>query len=295
MRLWKSVAKTAAVLLLLCGCDAASGRVDATNRDPGVGLTSAPAERGGAPAAWMPTAGEMLIFGGMDPITNDTFSFTQESLAWRQLALENRGKVPAQRCHHTLTDGPGVDEAILFGGFSRSGRFNDTWRFDFLTEAWTEIATNGATPARRCLHASAFIASRGELVMFGGIAGGGNPAGDFFADTHILEIQTGTWIRVDGDGPSAREGSIMIYSRALDAVFLWAGKAFDHYPTELWRFDVEPRDWTEVATSGEQPAGREDPTYFWDESRGRLTVFSGRNNRGHSEFKGPLCAVSHAT
>lgn len=121
---------------------------------------SAPAERGGAPAAWMPAAGEMLIFGGMDPITNDTFSFSQESLAWRQLAPESRGNVPAQRCHHTLTEVPSVDEAILFGGFSRTGRFNDTWRFDFLTESWTEIVTNGATPARRCLHASAFIASR---------------------------------------------------------------------------------------------------------------------------------------
>ena len=54
------------------------------------------------------------------------------------------------------------------------------------------------------------------------------------------------------------------------------------FPTELWRFDVEPRAWTEVITSGEQPPGREDPTYFWDESRGRLTVFSGRNDRDPS-------------
>ena len=28
-------------------------------------LSTAPAPRGGAPAAWMPTAGEMLIFGGI--------------------------------------------------------------------------------------------------------------------------------------------------------------------------------------------------------------------------------------
>lgn len=79
---------TAAVLLPLGGCDAASGRVDATNRDPDVGLTSAPAERGAAPAAWMPAAGEMLIFGGMEPITNDAWIDDLAARAWTPIAAD---------------------------------------------------------------------------------------------------------------------------------------------------------------------------------------------------------------
>ena len=70
----------------------------------------------------------------------------------------------------------------------------------------------------------------------------------------------------------------MIYARGADAAFLWGGKAFDHYPTELWRFDVERREWSQVSTSGDQPIGREDPIYVWDEARNRLSVFSGRND-----------------
>jgi len=256
-----------------CGSSGGEGSITG-NTD----LSVVPAKRGGAPAAWMPAAGEMVIFGGMDPITNDTFSFDREEAAWRQLAPEQQGPVPASRCHHTLTQVPDSDQALLFGGFSRRGRFNDTWRFDFTTTTWTELATTGTVPAKRCLHASAFIASRSELLMFGGIAGGGRRAGDFFGDTHILDVATGAWARVEGVGPSAREGAVMAYSRAADAVFLWGGKAFDHYPTELWRFDVDARTWSEVATTGDVPIGREDPTYFWDESRGRLSIFSGRND-----------------
>jgi len=226
----------------------------------------------------MPAAEAMVIFGGMDPITNDTYSFDQATSEWRQLAPERQGPVPASRCHHTLSEIPGSDQALLFGGFSRGTRFNDTWRFDFATESWTELPTTGTVPAKRCLHASVFIASRAELLMFGGIAGGGSRAGDFFGDTHVLDVATGSWARVEGEGPSAREGAVMIYARHADAVFLWGGKAFDHYPTGLWRFDVEARTWSQVATSGEQPLGREDPIYLWDDSRNLLSIFSGRND-----------------
>ncbi len=278
-------AATAVSILAVCGaCDSASQEarvpdIDAgVTPDSGVAVSGAPARRGGAPAAWMPAASAMVIFGGMDPITNDTFSFDREESVWRQLAPERQGAVPANRCHHTLTQVPDADQALLFGGFSRGTRFNDTWRFDFAAETWTEVAATGTVPAKRCLHASAFIASRTELLMFGGIAGSGNQAGEFFDDTHVLDVETGTWTKVEGGGPSAREGPVMIYSRAADAVFLWGGKAFDHYPTELWQFDVDARAWSQVATTGESPKGREDPTYFWDESRDRLTISSGRND-----------------
>jgi N-acetylneuraminic acid mutarotase len=226
----------------------------------------------------MPGAAEMVIFGGMDPITNDTFSFAPERSAWRELAPERQGAVPANRCHHTLSPVPDSDQALLFGGFSRGTRFNDTWRFDLESETWTQLAIDGTVPAKRCLHASVFIASRSELLMFGGIAGSGTQADDFFGDTHALDVATGSWARVEGDGPSPREGAVMVYSRDADAVFLWGGKSFDHYPTELWRFEVEARAWSQVGTSGEQPVGREDPISLWDSSRNRLTIFSGRND-----------------
>ncbi len=276
----------AAMLILLFGgaCDSSSQPNLVPGGDAGVtpnggsGASITPTQRGGAPAAWMPATGELLIFGGMDPITDDTFSFDSLASTWRELAPERQGSVPARRCHHTLSEVPGADQALLFGGFSRATRFNDTWQFDFATEAWTELSTNGTVPAKRCLHASAFIASRTELLVFGGIAGGGRRAGDFFGDTHVLDVATGSWARAEGEGPSAREGAVMVYSRAADVVFLWGGKAFDHYPTELWRFDVGARTWSQVATRGDEPKGREDPMYFWDESRGRLTIFSGRND-----------------
>ena len=89
----------------------------------------APTPRGGAPAVWLPfpdtaTGSCMLLFGGMDPITGDTHTFG-ETKGWSEL-IESIPTAPTPRCHHTLI-GDEVGGAFLFGGFSRQGRFNDTF------------------------------------------------------------------------------------------------------------------------------------------------------------------------
>ncbi len=94
------VAMAICVLVVSSGC----GSSGAEHRPPGgnggapgnVDAPIVPAKRGGAPAAWMPAVGEMVIFGGMDPITNDTYSFDQTASAWRQLTPERQGSSTRQ-------------------------------------------------------------------------------------------------------------------------------------------------------------------------------------------------------
>lgn len=262
-------------LLVLAGCTDGVGFRDPDVGAGGTGLVAPPTPRGGAAAAWMPGARALAIFGGMAPITGETFVFSADTPGWSELTPD---PAPADRCHHSFVAVPERDQALLFGGFSFGGRFNDTWRFDLATGAWTELATTGPAPAPRCLHAAALAGPRQEMIVFGGIHGGGGAPGDFFADTHVLDLPSQQWTRLDVTGPSAREGAAMVYVPAQDVVYLWGGKSFDVYTSELWRFDLDARVWSEVPTSGLVPTGREDPALFFDEARGRLVIFSGRND-----------------
>jgi len=257
-----------------------------------------PTPRGGAPAVLLPGPvdspddGVILLFGGMNPITGDTFSLGPHD-GWVELT---DGTAPGNRCHHTLiSDGQGG--AILFGGFSFRGRFNDTWRFDPLMSRWTRLPTTGDNPAARCLHAAAFIPTTHEMLMYGGIKGGGGVSEDFFLDTSTLDLNTGRWERISDDSPpGARAGAIAVYSSREDAVFLWGGLqvtgsidnvsgSSEAYPNELWRFDPVVRMWESLEVTGEVPVGREDPTYFWDSESERLYIFHGFNKTLPSDFQ----------
>jgi hypothetical protein len=127
------------------------------------------------------------------------------------------------------------------------------------------------------------------MLVYGGIQGSGAASQDYFADTHILDLNTNTWTEVNVAGPGKLRGAISFYSKARDAVYLWGGKQVTSYPTELWRFDVAARVWETVPVDGEAPIGREDPAFFWDEERQELTLFSGRNDNREQ----PLLSDAH--
>ncbi|MCP4246673.1 MAG: hypothetical protein GY778_06460 [bacterium] len=237
-----------------------------------------PAPRGGAPAVWMPESETMVLFGGMNPITDDTYAFDARESLWRRLRPEDAGSVPEARCHHTFVAIPGEEAGLLFGGFSFGGRFNDVWKYDGRLQEWSQLDPDGAMPAERCLHTAAFIESRNQMLVYGGIQGGGTRSGDFFDDTHILDLAANRWTRLESSGPGKLEGAVAFYVAAEDAVYLWGGKQVDTFPTTLWRFDVAAGEWGPIETGGDVPMGREDPIIFWDEAGQALTIFSGRND-----------------
>ena len=242
------------------------------------GTSFLPSPRGGAPGVWLSATRKMILFGGMLPITGDTVEYDADTRTWRELAPELQGAVPASRFPPTPVSHSATLHIVLFGGFSFSGRFNDVWRFEPTVERWTELFPSGVAPAPRCLQAAAFDASHNQMVVYGGVRGGGVAAADYFADTHILDLDNNKWTVVNTSGPGKLRGAIAFYSTARNAVYLWGGKQVTTYPNTLWRFDVGSRAWESVATSGDIPVGREDPAFFWDDAQQRLILFSGRND-----------------
>ena len=71
-------------LCVACGsCGSSGERVPllGIGADGGTGASALPARRGGAPAAWMPDAAEMVIFGGSDAF-NDTWGYDLQNRTW---------------------------------------------------------------------------------------------------------------------------------------------------------------------------------------------------------------------
>lgn len=263
------------LLLGACGGSRNAGGVEdgTSNRD------QVPEERGGAPAVWLEDSERFVLFGGMSPITDDTWHFDPSQNLWTASAVENLER-PSARCHHTFISTREVDLSLLFGGFSFARRFNDVWEYDGATQRWNEISTSGTRPERRCLHMSAFIVSTGQMLVYGGIQGAGTLANDYFSDTHLFDQKSSSWQRLDIPGPGNLRGAVAFYSTSDDAVYMWGGLHVNSLPNELWRFEVESNTWAEVATRGDRPAGREDPIYFWDDQRSQLFIASGASTLG---------------
>jgi len=235
-----------------------------------------PDARGGAPAVWVPGRDQVVLFGGMSPITNDTWGFSAETEEWAEIT--NQDSAPAERCHHTLVAGPSGQNILMFAGFDLGARFNDTWRFNPRQQQWERIDVGGELPGRRCLQTSAYIDSQNKMLIHGGVSGAGAASEEFFADTWIFDVDQTEWSQIESEeSPGKVRGAVSFYSSERNAVFVWGGKQVSSYPTTLWQFDVESNAWSTVNTSGDTPRGREDPTVFWNEPEQVLYVTHGFN------------------
>jgi N-acetylneuraminic acid mutarotase len=255
---------------------ACSGSDDSLNiSDPPVAERSTPSKRGGAPAVWEAATSSFLFFGGMSPITDDTWRYSITERTWSELVSTT---TPAARCHHTLISDENNITSLMFGGFSNSGRFNDLWQFDHTNNQWQKLSPTGVLPIKRCLHMAVAIETTQKMLIYGGINGGGNNESDFFGDTFLYDIVNNSWEEIIGQGPGRRSGSVGFFSPSENAVYLWGGKDVNNFPNDLWRFDMQNLTWQALDTSGDLPQGREDPIYYFNQTENTFLIFSGRND-----------------
>jgi modification target Cys-rich repeat protein len=132
---------------------------------------------------------------------------------------------------------------VMFGGSTAPG--NATWEWDGDAGAW-ELRQQmaGARPSRRYGHALAYDASRGKVVMVGGIdeSGGSNP------EVWEWDGTAETWT-MKGPGPNpSRWGHAMAYHAGLHRIVLFGGSY--RHPTlgdgdlfDIWEYDGAADSW----------------------------------------------------
>lgn len=190
-----------------------------TKRTP----ATSPTARHGHAAAFHAGLGELFLFGGHDGSPrNDLWSWDGATWALRVPG----GTLPGVRWNAALAYDPIGRRLVLFGGWSGSGSYGDTWSWDSASGNWTQLSPNPPTPPARDHARLVYDPTREALVLFGGSGPGG-----YLSDT--WELRGSAWNKCTQlNEPPARGYHAMAYDSKRQK--LWA---FGGYPVsggDLW-------------------------------------------------------------
>src|SRR5437667_94240 len=155
-----------------------------TDMDPAV----RPPPRYGHAMAYDLQSDRVILFSGYGLNGNyfdDTWAYDFNANKWTN--KDPLPKPPMRYCHATAYDAQS-DRVILFGGDLAGGLFNDTWAYDFNTNAWTDMAPGLSPPATLC-DAMAYDSESDRVILFGGYVSGVGVSNDTWA----YNFNTNTW------------------------------------------------------------------------------------------------------
>lgn len=162
----------------------------------------------GCQAFFSKTSDRGYIFGGLTSgvgFSGDTYRYDPEARSITKLDITG----PAARYDAgimELADG----STVLVGGMGMTASgspqfFSDVWRFDPVSETWTEIPTTSDTIPQGRRYAWAAMAPDASRLVYG--FGSDSPRGEsVLGDIWSFDMNTGAWseLEVEGDIPAAR-------------------------------------------------------------------------------------------
>lgn len=281
------------------GTDAGSPDVGTGSPDAGSGCPEPTGERpqamGELDGVVDEARGRLVMFGGdvgfpvqcqSKPDYNDqTWELDLQCMQWHRL---NTLDEPEPRGRHLAVLDEEKGRMLIFGGRWRkkdtSGDytlFQDVWAFDLAAHTWTDVTPKTAGPKARWGTAGAFDAKRRRLIVFAGNTG---PSGAIYqptSDTWALDVDKGTWSKVDGAGPPARLFADAVIDADGDRMIVFGGTAdfFGPFLNDTWALDLATDTWTELHGGGKSaPEPRIRPELVIDAERGRLVLFAGHDD-----------------
>ncbi|TLZ72884.1 MAG: hypothetical protein E6K10_01335 [Methanobacteriota archaeon] len=113
---------------------------------------SDPAPRWGNAMAYDSAADRVILFGGCvsAPVdlcnaAGDTWAYDLNADRWAALGPS---PAPPPRFYHAMAYDRPADLVILFGGYSPSGGYGDTWTYSYRTNTWTNVTPAASPPAQ---------------------------------------------------------------------------------------------------------------------------------------------------
>lgn len=157
----------------------------------------------------------------------------------------------------------------LFGGYVPGvGNTNETWEYDFDTNNWTKVLTNGTPPARS-FHGMAYDIVDKVTVLFGGFGDSG-----FLDDTWEYYASNHTWVEVaTTTHPSFMSSSPMVFDSSGQRIIM-VGEDVATQDFQTWRYDAFQNTWTELYPI-EEPPSRTGHALAYDKKAGRVVLFGG--------------------
>ncbi len=258
------------------------------------GSSSTPDGRYLQAAAFDETRKVFVMFGGVIYNTS-TYSSTpnQETWEWNPATGKwtNRtgtSAAPLARSGAAMVFDSVRNKMVLFGGRAGSGsNFEDTWDWDPLTFAWTDVTSAGSHPSARSQHGMVYEKSTGKIFLFGG---GRSDLNSYdgtgmtisLGDAWELDPTTRAWALLPIKlGPTARHDMGLVWDGTRNKAVLFGGMQMD-IPNasgvpkqDTWEWDPAAGTWTELTALGSKPTQRYGHAMAFDGSRGRAVLFGG--------------------
>ena len=234
--------------------------------------TTAPSPRFDGAIAYDLPGRQIFVFGGQDSSPrNDLWLYSLDRREWGQ--VQPSGTIPPARFGHTLLFDPVRRRLILFGG-QAGVFFSDTWAFDVAVGTWRQLSADEAGPSRRYGHSAIYETTRDRMVISHGFTDAGR-----FDDTWAFDLRSNSWANISpsSNRPLRRCLHHAAYDSTSSKMYLYGGCSSPFGPCplgDLWAFDLNRNQWTELASSVVPPA-REHYGMGFDAARSRLVVFGG--------------------
>ncbi len=126
---------------------------------------------------------------------------------------------------------------IVFGAETSVAVFDETWAYDFNTNAWTDM-NPAQRPAVQDYPEMAYDAGSDWVILFGGDEG---------SETWAYDFNRNVWTNMNPVvHPSGRWGHMMAYDEGSDRVVLFGGETDSSLSDETWAYDFNSNTWTHV-------------------------------------------------
>lgn len=240
-----------------------------------------PAPRFGQGMAYDPAPGTIVIFGGVSVagatprLSADTWAYSSRASRWTHSG--QAGHHPAARLYPSMAYDPVTRTVILFGGWTGTDAFNDTWSYDTRTGRWTRVATIG-TPHARWGSSMVYDSAAGKIILFGGLFGSYDGT-HRLNDTWAYDPASKTWTNLQPAGPlpPARAYAATAYDQPASKLVLFGGFAGPHgLLDDTWTYDAATRRWTKLGRSQQQPSQRDFSSMAYDPAASEIVLFGGQ-------------------
>jgi hypothetical protein len=227
-----------------------------------------PAARHSSPMA-IDNNGSLVLFGGNSaPISQavvplgDTWLYNSGGWSYQEVS----GPTPREG-HAMAYDGTNFN-TVLFGGYDGTTYFKETWIWvESEGNYWSQV-TPANSPSARSFASMVYDGKTGNVVLFGGNAGG--------TDQNDTWVWDGTnWTKQSpATSPPARDSASMVYDSLHGVVLLYGGAGPGGFYQDLWQWDGVT--WTQLNTQI-TPYGADGPAGAYLPSAQQFFTFGGYN------------------
>lgn len=215
-----------------------------------------PAPRFGVAAAILPDASGFILFAGQSESVfyNDLWQFDFEQRSWT--LLDDGTTIAPSPRYGFGGDFDALGRFVVSHGFTFDGRFDDTWAFDTIQNAWAHISPPAETrPLRRCLHEVLAVEGGDHLLLYAGCSSGYGPCPQ--GDLWTFDVSSATWTQLAPDALPAPRSNPAMCSAGQEIVLV--GGLTDAGPTsDVWHGKIEDQhfQWTESVDASNAIAPR---------------------------------------